>query len=350
MALLLPETAQNWGDAAKEKISPNIVQGGISALKTSASKINLDEFLLLRVLWKGRKDASEFYNSGIIPRDCLNDAHAHLAKWQPWQNYRNLPMRQPLGASKDIGAFSLVHYYQQQVLRIPPDLDVASELPKVVWTPIAARTRFKTREIYAAEAGTPTARPKDNLNTFSAKIRKAVNERNASDVTSESHDAVDDLSAAFDDSLRLNEEPTGEDIFETPQSSTRYQNLSQPFESPASPMIRNSTTIFSDEQIVNMALVLFLNALTMFHPEVRADWTPHRRQFCLSQSMKARTDGFLRHWNGDTPLAILEVKASLRSAKEQKIRMQEGAQMAAWIADQPETGLIQGHGNDKRRR
>ncbi|KAI0424496.1 hypothetical protein F5Y09DRAFT_353359 [Xylaria sp. FL1042] len=94
----------------------------------------------------------------------------------------------------------------------------------------------------------------------------------------------------------------------------------------------------NDEQIVNTALLLYLNALSIACSHVQGDWTLHRRQFVVkSQGKKvyeARVDGYLRSRNNEVK-AIVEVKPFTRSSNHQSIKMQEAAQMAAWISVDP---------------
>ncbi|KAF1989303.1 hypothetical protein K402DRAFT_269534 [Aulographum hederae CBS 113979] len=100
-----------------------------------------------------------------------------------------------------------------------------------------------------------------------------------------------------------------------------------------------------DEQIVNTALLLFLNALTIHSRSlapIGADWTLHRRPFVLTDSSKLKAyeacvDGYLRTKKSPAAAsAIIEVKPFLRSGqKGDAIRMQETAQMAAWIRSEP---------------
>jgi hypothetical protein len=75
----------------------------------------------------------------------------------------------------------------------------------------------------------------------------------------------------------------------------------------------------NDEQIVNVALVLLLNAATM-HFVPNADWTFHRRAFQIGnkksgKGFEARVDGFLRRLSDDKVMAILEVKPCVRGEK-----------------------------------
>src|SRR5947207_3451653 len=47
---------------------------------------------------------------------------------------------------------------------------------------------------------------------------------------------------------------------------------------PSSALAAGSIPAANDEQIVNTALILFLNTVTMHHPAVRADWTLQDRK------------------------------------------------------------------------
>ncbi|KAF4457457.1 hypothetical protein F53441_507 [Fusarium austroafricanum] len=97
-----------------------------------------------------------------------------------------------------------------------------------------------------------------------------------------------------------------------------------------------------DEQIVNTALVLFLNALTLHCDLVQGEWTLYRQPFVVKDATKkkayeARVDGLFRI-NGKGTRAIVEVKPFVRNASAATldgVRMQETAQMAAWIAQHP---------------
>lgn len=87
-----------------------------------------------------------------------------------------------------------------------------------------------------------------------------------------------------------------------------------------------------DEQIVNCALIIFLNALTLPF-KLANNWTLHRKACKAtfgSDSFEARTDGYLDDRHGNTQ-AIIEVKPVTRSKKLGLIQMRESAQMVAWI-------------------
>ncbi|KAL3455039.1 hypothetical protein BJX64DRAFT_298249 [Aspergillus heterothallicus] len=87
-----------------------------------------------------------------------------------------------------------------------------------------------------------------------------------------------------------------------------------------------------DAQIVNTALVIFLNALTKYQ-ELSVSWTMHRMPLVATfteDGFQARTDGYLYDRKGNLK-ALIEVKPVVREIKRSTIRMQESAQMVAWI-------------------
>ena len=91
---------------------------------------------------------------------------------------------------------------------------------------------------------------------------------------------------------------------------------------------------------MNVALVDFLNAVRWFF--VRdSDWSFERKAFQIGnkksgQGFEARVDGLLRRVSDNNILAIVEVKPCVRLNQATNIRMQESAQMAAWISDFPD--------------
>ncbi|KAJ5819122.1 hypothetical protein N7474_004713 [Penicillium riverlandense] len=90
-----------------------------------------------------------------------------------------------------------------------------------------------------------------------------------------------------------------------------------------------------DEQIVNTALLEYLNALTVNIPEVQCDWSSARLAFKAEfgqAHMEARTDGFLKGEGMEEAFAILEVKPRVRDREgDPAIQYQESAQMVGWI-------------------
>jgi hypothetical protein len=134
----------------------------------------------------------------------------------------------------------------------------------------------------------------------------------------------------------------------TPSFSTGHLSARSSLEA-ISPMDPALVKPANDEQIVNIALISFLQALTIFHEDVRADWAIDRKVFRFSDKFEARTDGLLRSGRNEYPLAILEVKPYVRKSNIKQVQMQESAQMASWIYDHPHKGCISRSSTGKMR-
>lgn len=87
-----------------------------------------------------------------------------------------------------------------------------------------------------------------------------------------------------------------------------------------------------DEQIVNTALLVYLNSLTL-HFNLPVSWSLHQMALTAeftNTKFEARTDGYLADSSGDIK-AIVEVKPMLRQTKEPQIGIQESHQMVAGL-------------------
>lgn len=121
--------------------------------------------------------------------------------------------------------------------------------------------------------------------------------------------------------------------------------------SPASPQVEASSPS-GDEQTVNFALYGFMSVLAKCWPQgPAASWSCEPRCFQLKRDNKdkifeARVDGCLLSDTNDV-LAIMEVKPYLRSSRESFIRMQEGAEMAAWMASLPDAVIQESRNTGK---
>lgn len=114
-----------------------------------------------------------------------------------------------------------------------------------------------------------------------------------------------------------------------------------------------------DEQIVNEALLRLLEGISLYDASSSVEWSSGRKTFSVQQGdaalgeevvkvMTAATDGSLQripgpgvHPEDTTTYAILEAKPFRRIKHQVDIRMQEGAEMAAWISSQPRRGHYQ---------
>lgn len=191
------------------------------------------------------------------------------------------------------------------------DVEATDSSSKFMFTPVALRTRLSTRSC-AEPPASPTPGPKEP--TTDSKVIGAW---------------IKD----FDP-----ETPMRKLTLESPESARLGSQSSDPssFISPA-PVAAGLSAV-EDEQIVNTALVMFLRALTM-HFKVQAHWSLKRQRFVFGEKgdkvFEARVDGCLRSSRNQVK-AIIEVKPFLREADPKAIRMQESAQMAAWICNYPD--------------
>ncbi|KAB8275716.1 hypothetical protein BDV30DRAFT_207286 [Aspergillus minisclerotigenes] len=105
--------------------------------------------------------------------------------------------------------------------------------------------------------------------------------------------------------------------------------------SPYSPAAKEASIRLArtdDEETVVFSLLNFLNAISL-HFEGSLRWTPHRVRFKFESggaAFQARTDGYLKDHRTGNVIGIVGVRAGLRSS-EKSIRMQESAEMVAWI-------------------
>ncbi|KAI9768725.1 MAG: hypothetical protein M1840_004720 [Geoglossum simile] len=236
---------------------------------------------------------------GVLNTNILPESYPSFLEYT-----KSIDAKQKYGAPfVDIGIFTLPLYHQLEVgrLKIAYDKDDAESL-KV--SPIAGRTwsKMARQQTTTEPPSTPTRPPKQQAITNFERFN---------------------LESEYDHG--------GEKEEEEDQAPLSFIPTLSPH-SPASPY---SALPSDDEQIVNMALLLFLNSTTMNHPNVRSGWSPQRKVFKFGDLFEARTDGFLRTSQSGRVGAIIEVKRYLRGFNELRVQMQESAQMAAWIAANP---------------
>ncbi|KAI8623451.1 hypothetical protein F5Y19DRAFT_481649 [Xylariaceae sp. FL1651] len=316
----LPNSSKEWHAVAEErKLQSESIYGeqAYNSAFKSASVMHFDQFLLLRVIYRPTLRPNLVYqppnrNTWLRP-GAFDAAVASLKAQQGWRLYLNsiLPaprqqqQQQNQASFSPLGLFSLVRYYQLEVQKEQEQSDL-SRL-KIDFSPVARRTR--QRQAAQAQSSEPPKTPTRPPRSGQEKIG----------------DMFKDL--MLDSPSESSPDPS---IPEIPGTL-----------SPASPLDGVGAANFkavNDEQIVNTALLLYLNALTISCSEVQGDWTLHRRRFVLESRGKkvyeARVDGYLRSRDNNVK-AIVEVKPYTRSNKNWNIRMQEAGQMAAWIGSDP---------------
>lgn len=311
--LAFSESQKDWEKYAKKY---GVLHTNILDLKIldSASRIKDPQFYALRVLW--RRQDYLLPELEICDRETLAKTRKFLRSWQAWRDYLE-DIESKMGDSsfstvEDIGTFSLVRYNQMRTYLSPlpshdyqePDEYLDSAQPKVVPSPAVCRTRsnLATPATWGSPH-TPTPMPRDQTGPgFNMeRLRRAI------------------------------------DAEESPRS----QGPNAP-PSPESPANAAGTLPSEDEQIVNTALILLLDCLTIYHPDIRKGgfssprWTMKRLQLKCG-TWEARTDGFLTMPGSKENIrAILETKPFVRNQNLKGIQKQESAQMAAWISQCPD--------------
>lgn len=262
----------------------------------SGSKIGYDQFLLLRVLWKpGTSEIRIPEVNKFLPK--ANELLANYVSWKTYCDSFSTP-RAPEGS------FAVARHYQKMAANSDENTR-----PNTFVTPIAKRTRHKLRENIPDIS-------KLQLVTPRTPEMKAVKPPQTPDVSSSIDDDDDD------DVVPESEEGSSLDEPITPAG-----HVPDDLQSLMFPPTK-------DEQIVNTALVTFLNALTIhFDVSETCNWTAHRKGFTADfeeASFQARVDGYLDDGQ-ENVYAIIEVKPVVRHKKNIPIQMQESAQMVGWI-------------------
>ncbi|KAJ0420266.1 hypothetical protein BJY00DRAFT_313205 [Aspergillus carlsbadensis] len=294
----LPPNAGDWGKRAiAKKVDTLSLHSGDLA---SGSKVEEKQYLLFRVLWRIQKKRSEVWTQLNIG-NYEKDAHAFLAGYESWAHYHegvsfNIDM-----ANVRNSTMTLALEFQRQAAATP-DGEVTSDVV-FTGTPVAKRTRrqleAKMKAVQIKEPTTPTPQ----------RLIGSVPEY-------------------------PNDENEGSTPRPTPSPETPEINT------PGPPDIRKILDYQTkDEQIVNTALIAFLTSLTL-HSSLNVGWSLDRLQLKArfeDSHFEARTDGYLQDKGPNGKVrALIEVKAATRASKGKVIRMQEAAQMVAWIKHYPE--------------
>ncbi|PKY07859.1 hypothetical protein P168DRAFT_300669 [Aspergillus campestris IBT 28561] len=291
--LTAPASAKEWSDAVvKHRLGGQSIH---SAELASASKMGFNQFLLCRVLWHKHTEHRSL-STKLQIKDSLKHAGKMLEELKSWSTYLD-----SFQSTKFIpeGTFAIPRKHQLEVETTKLEADPAS-----FNTPIAARTRSKTQRSLNYEQ-TPSRKPRsDNAATFRTPVAETTS----------------------GDSLGVEEDD---------ESTPPEEHEPTPF-NPDTPIPPELVSVLFpptiDEQIVNSALVTFLDAITL-HFGLSSSWTLHRIPFTAvfkTAQFEARTDGYLRDRSGK-PSVIIEVKPVIRVHNLVPIQIQETAQMVAWI-------------------
>ena len=300
---ILPSTPEQW---SKEAGKCGVLDQSVHELLKvdSASKIGLEQYYSLRVLWVIRphtlpdatilgfsRDDDDYLEARSFLKQGFTSWQTYLGEIQANPGYSSMKKRQ------DIGAFSNVRYYQQHVEPSWDEYEISTEA-NIESVP----SKFSPRRLRIA---VPASIQSNTLLTPPPKAQNSLGKGSPSYLDSSIND-------------------------------TSLISFNPP--SPQTPATAQMTAPAEDEQIVNVALVLWLQTLTMFHSDVQAEglkWSIKRLKLNFGR-WEARTDGCLRRKR--EIMAILEVKPFVRENYAPQIQIQESAQTGAWIRNFPDVG------------
>lgn len=292
----LPQASRDW----KILRNTHSKQIDIHRLENSesASKIQVKQFLALKVIWpvQEQSDMSTFFNGIGFDNTLFLEESNSMAQRDAWILYldalqknedaREERRREPYTLSSvfpdKMGPFALVLHNQLEIEDIAEN-NADEDLDKVEVTPRRVQRELRPRRDISYYPSTP----------------------------------------------------------HTPQNKSFFDDIEM--SSPAHEG-EPKLSYAKDEQIVNLALINFLNAIWI-NERRNSEWSLKRKAFNFESKgdgadFLARVDGHLgiTHRLADRSGAILEVKARRRPQRrrgDHKIEMQESAQMALWIYQEP---------------
>lgn len=314
----LPSTKENWVKATRQAGIHNQTIHTFTPMR-SASKITREQYLLLRVLWPPLKPINHFDPEKFDLGKSYKDASRFLDQFSPFLHYlESVENARPIAPfqsndTMDLGIFDLPRHYQLEV----ENTDESNISQKVVVTPTSSHAQTPaSRAPRASPIALHTRKKGRQLDTLTSCL---------SPPSALARISEQDLDVMID---------TGKNPKAIIHSTSSL--------SPMSPAGSADSAMFPPtvgEQIVNNALVLFLQALTMKIPKIKSMWTPYplllKADF-MTASFVARTDGYLKTMENGKVQAILEVKSRIRRKQLEMIQMQESAQMIGWVMNDKE--------------
>jgi hypothetical protein len=297
----LPCTRKEWVDR-REKYQCDTWDVHTLESASSASEVKKEQYLALKVLWRqcSQKKIYDFLSKlGFDSGEFEGKVNYMMKSSEPWKEYvrvveenysatlsgKSKPWTRNSVFRAGLGRFEVAYMDQLEVVELPSSSE-EYDLPKVDVTP---RWHFRDRSkppVYYSE--TPVT-PSPNPRGFS----------------------FEDLESR----------------------SARQRDSGEPHPPNA-----------QDESMVNSALVNLLHAIWIDEPR-EANWTSQRKALKFESKsggpgFAARTDGHLKVQSyNDRSAALLEVKARIRprdTLGTHNVTMQESAQMALWIAQEPD--------------
>ncbi|KAJ3493179.1 hypothetical protein NLG97_g4894 [Lecanicillium saksenae] len=327
----LPGTHARWLTAWQDNaVAYQSIHTFTDAL--SASKIEFPQYILLRSLWKKVEVTRASLLTQHVSMAHIKAAEAELGKFNDWRAYLDA-IRDGCKTTKN-GSLALVRYYQHLCLNTHSSPDDGGN-DKIDNSPM--QTRSRTRP--------PAQAQSDNISEYS---ESSVEFASAHAQTA-SWLSVQQGETALNFPSTPNRNLTS-GFASLTLSATRRRRGESGNGSNWSDNPENRPKKFQavkDEQIVNTAIIILLNVLTISFSQTVGEWSLHRHPLCVQNNasekvFEARVDGIFTV-EGEIR-SILEVKPYLRdqnAAAEVAVCMQETAQMAAWISTHPPVDALQ---------
>ncbi len=309
----LPHTETQWEDKSK---SNGVVSIHEIKARDSGSKITFHQYLALKTIWKE-------YSLNILSQDSwaqrfqstkkeILEVSTNMKEDSHWNAYLKAldttPRPKPSTCHPQLGCFATVLQNQLEVGILK---EAKRDLQKITVSPVSGRTRLQTRKSQPVSYSAQSPEDKSRVDNSSSEREGRTRE--------------------------AGKQPEPRTVSQT----SDYASVSSLVDFDISKEERGATV---DEQIVNTAAINFLQSLFMHGELGKAYWSAQRKGFCLvnaskdQTAFKAITDGHLKVEGGDSlrSAAILEVKGRRRPRDgDHKIEMQETAQMALWIYEEP---------------
>ncbi|KAB8213050.1 hypothetical protein BDV33DRAFT_197125 [Aspergillus novoparasiticus] len=275
-----------------------------------------DTTFSLRAYWS-IVDADFFEPDKWGIRD-VDTAGGELKKLPHWDEFMNQvgfrgPIETILPIDPKLGVFSNTWYQIQQILSSKPSADQESN---VDFSPAVTRLRSRLDKQSKVASDIFTGSPAHSPTRLTRRLQE--------------------ISLG-----RLEQEEVGEASADN--ATWDFDNTSSPpYDIKKDPTFKVQETFppVSDETLVNAFIISLAAAVTFSTPGVKALWSLERKGYTVgigndTKIFTARTDGHLSLQHQTYSKIIVEVKAMTRESLA-RIRMQEVAEMAAWIHAEPD--------------
>ncbi|KAM0794067.1 hypothetical protein BDR22DRAFT_978061 [Usnea florida] len=349
----LPESVTLWRDLAVEwKATGGMDELGSPVKVSSASNFGFERFLGLQVLYNFPKPRSRL--PVAITSQFPSIAGYRLENVPGYDFYLNeidKVRRNGISGesiantrvSRSLAAFVNVWQLQRHVLVGDQNAADVSKISKIKpISPVAERTRAKIRRRQLEQAATPTPASRAKNIPLTARMASLTftGEGEIGDNGLDSHvglrmDALDQESAehgevSSDDDENDNETDDDDEEIDLEQELA----VGDPNDEVYAPTPGPGGRYIRDEQTVNVFILALLSTITATTVPFETRWVAERNAMVFRKNVwyVARTDGHLRD-RKNRSLSLIEVKPR-KTGNDISIRVQETAQMAAWISQE----------------